>query len=93
MLRKLLLIALLGGFFNCGLLLVVSLFSVTWGAPKPAWLTGAALLVDFSGDLNAFGRYFFWAAALNGAIWASGLYLLSYALKRQLASVWAKRNH
>ncbi|RAK70486.1 hypothetical protein [Hymenobacter edaphi] len=92
MLRKLLLIALLAGFFNCGLLLVVSLFGVTWGAPKPAWLAGAALLVGLPYDLDAFGRYFFWAAALNGAIWASGLYVLSYALKRRLTSGWARRN-
>jgi hypothetical protein len=86
MLRKLLPIAVIGGLLNCGLLVVVALCGVTWGAAKPAWWTVAALLVDNPFDLNAFGRYFFWAAALNGGVWAGGLYLLGHALRRGLVS-------
>ncbi|WP_400190508.1 hypothetical protein [Hymenobacter sp. B81] len=82
MLRKLLLIAALGGLLHCVLLVAVSIFGVTWGGPKPAWLPVAAWLIGHPLSLDPFGRYFFWAAAFNGAIWATGLYLLGRALKK-----------
>ncbi|OON66959.1 hypothetical protein [Hymenobacter sp. CRA2] len=82
MLRRLLLVACVGGLGILLYVVVAAPFMVTWGHPKDTWVKLAMLICHFPVPETSGPDVSLWPLVLNSVIWALGLYALYAGLKQ-----------